>query len=272
MRPFSDNERHIVRSLVNGASNVVSLIDFIRPGWGIEMGKLEMSSYQQLLVVHASGTLNNQMSYLLEVMDLISYLEKRGYVSSWQSLPMVDNTVYCGERSDGVIPQFLPDIAVSAKLLSLASQQFRVNHSLQDLVNREFISLRSLDLKKFKNILIGGCATLILVNAVGLYFNYQATADRLNSQLRILNDRTAKIGLSQMQQQETLDSVMQQSREIADILQETTNNTQRLEEVRNAVSDQSHTIRKLSLKQAENTSQVKQNFELLKRVDSVQSQ
>ena len=74
-----------------------------------------------------------------------------------------------------------------------------------------------------------------------------------------------------MQQQETLDSVKQQSREIADILQETTNNTQRLEEVRNAVSDQSHTIRKLSLKQAENTSQVKQNFELLKRVDSVQS-
>mgnify|MGYP001206962629 CR=1 FL=1 len=271
MRPFSDKEKHIIYSLCEGDVNVISLIDFIKPGWEADMGKLEMSSFQQLLVIHASGSLSDQMSYLLEVLDLISYLEKRGYVSSWHSLPMSDNTVTCGVNQEGVIPQFLPDITVSAKLLSLANCQFKLNQSLKDLANRGFTSLRTLDVRSFKNILIVGFTALVLVNAIGLYFNYQATAERLNSQLQLLNERTSKIRISQRQQQETIDSVMQQSKQIADILKETTNNSLRLEQVGRLVSDQYQSIRKLSLKQAQYSTQVNRNFELLKRVDSVQS-
>lgn len=269
MRPYSAREKQIIESLVREDKVSYQLIDFIQPIWLADFGKFEISSFQQLVVVHAVGSLDHHMNQLLEIIDLIAYLEKRGYVTSWQSLPMVDNTVTCGVTSEGVIPQFLPDMSVSSKLLSLANHQFKINSSLKDLVDRDFASSRLLQVKSFKTLILACFSLLIVVNLLGIFFNYTVLDQRVAGQVDQLQQTNQELLKQQYESGLLLDSLNDRVMRLLVDNGQIDSNRIKLEEIRKLIQKEAIRTYQLKGEMTDFNERLVVNSQFIRRVDSL---
>lgn len=268
MRPYSDIEKHIISDLTNQDKPVFRLLDFIKPVW--DFGKFEISSFQQKLLIYTSKEqVEAVMSYLLEVLDLISYLEKRGYVSSWEAFPMSDNTEVCGTSDVDVEGQFLPDLSVASKLLTLANRKYKINHSLDDLVQRNFQSTRKREGNVLKAILITGFVLLIGVSSLNLYMNYRVIKEGIEVEMKQIRKENAAVIKNQELSQVILDTLTNQSEQLMEVTSRTSVNTENVKELEKMIRQQAQHLEYMRRGQNTLAAIISKNGQILKKTDSL---
>lgn len=268
MRPYSDIEKQIITTLVSKETEVVTLVDFIAPAW--PKGKFEISSYQQKLVVYLEkGQMDAVMAYILDVIQLIDYLEKRGYISSWEAFPMSDNTATCGDNPGGLDPQFLPDLSVASKLLTLANRKCKLNASLMDLIARNFKSQRKREIKQFKAIITIGFVLLIAVSGLNMYMNYRVIEDGIKVEMKQIRKENAALQRNQELSKVILDTLSMQSEQLLQMAQRTHGNTENLQQMQSLLERQINQLNYMRRGQNALAVIVDENREILKKTDSL---
>ncbi|WP_421877985.1 hypothetical protein [Marinoscillum sp.] len=268
MRPYSDIEKQIITTLVGKETDVVTLIDFIAPAWS--KGKFEISSYQQKLVVYLEkGQMDAVMAYILEIIQLIDYLERRGYISSWVAFPMSDNTATCGDNPGGLDPQFLPDLSVASKLLNLANRKYKLHASLTDLVARNFKSQRRREIKQIKAIISIGFVLLIAVSGLNMYMNYRVIEDGIKVEMKQIRKENAALQRNQELSKVILDTLSMQSEQLLQMAQRTHGNTENLQQMQSLLERQTNQLNYMRRGQKALAVIVDENREILKKTDSL---
>ena len=268
MRPYSNIEKQIISELTSQDKTVFRLIDFIKPEW--DFGKFEISSFQQKLLIYTpKEQLDLVMSYLLEVVELIGYLEKRGYVSSWEAFPMSDNKEVCGANDTNQEGSFLPDLSVASKLLTLANRKYKINHSLSDLVDRNFKSTRKREMNVLKAIVITGFALLIGVSSLNLYMNYRVIKEGIEVEMKQIRRENAAVIRNQELSQSILDTLSSQSEQLMNVTTRTSSNTENLKELEEIMKDQTRQLRYMRRGQNTLAAIISKNAQILKKTDSL---
>lgn len=268
MHSFSTHERQVVRELVAEGRTTFGIIDFLKVGW--PKGQLELSSYQQKLFVYLEQDedMEEVLVHLLTSMDFVAYLEKNGYIHSWEAFPMKDNTVYCGEDTSAD-PAYLPDLALASKLLTLANKRYTLSHRLVQLVGRNFKTLaekRSAAL--YRNVTIG-FALVVLGLSINVISDYRMQKAHLESielsNSVILEDMTTR----QKQLKALSDAVLQQSEWVQGMKSHATHQAKMLDTLRTESQNQNDQLRRLGYRVRRLADQATENALKLKKSDSL---
>ncbi len=207
MRSFSSTEKKILKSVSKVSSNEVSLIHFINPGW--QNGYYEVSGFQQKIQVFLEDDkkLSGIMQYLREVLDLVRYLEQNDYISTWNYIPLEDNSQYCGVKTETSEPYFLSDISIASEFLQICNNRIIVKESLRKLVKWNYKSIAERKLDRNMRIGIISFIVIILLGVSTSYFNFKILNDGIRVSIDQL-DKTSRNSVNlQFRNKELLDSL-----------------------------------------------------------------
>ena len=211
------------------------MIDFIEQDW--PTGSFEISGFQQKVQVYLESLddLSKAMNHLTRVLDLIKYLEKRDLISSWDQLPMEDNTQTCGRHDESLTPYFLSDISIAAELLSYANKRIVINDSLRKLARRGYKELTEWKLDRNLRLGIASVVLVILVG-IGIFFiHFQLFQKGVSVSIEEIKEKSASTLQSQDQNLILIDSVLKKNRQM---MEDITTNQAGIEEIDSLIGTQ----------------------------------
>lgn len=269
MRPYSEKEQSIIRSLLEADQEVFTLVDFIRSSWPV--GHFEISTFQQVVRVHLEKEehLGTVMGHLLEVLALIRYLEYKGYLSSWDAFPMQDNTEKSGPKSNDQKPYFLPDLSVVSDLLRFGNKKFTLSNGLKTLVKRNFKSVASRRHGQLMRTLIAGFLVLSVIGLTDIYTNYRMIESGIKVNLAELQSKNTEVLENQKLNQVIIDSLHWQSKQLIIMANQIGRNTANTKAIENEVKRQNIRINQLRSRNLRLYELSSENHQLLKKTDSL---
>lgn len=269
MRPFSEQEKNIIKSLLKSDQKVFTLMDFIKFNW--PAGRFEISTFQQVVRIHLEDDtqLTRVMHHLLEALSLIKDLEDNGYLNSWDAFPMEDNTEQCGEKSDHQKALFLPDLSVASELLGYGNKKFTPGVALAALDKRGFKSVAALRHRQVIQTLIGGFSVLVVIGFMTILTNYHMIEKGIRVNLNELQNENAQVLRNQKLNQQIIDSLHRQSKQLMVLTNQISGNTQNINKIEEGVERQNLRIRQLRYHNRQLLELSVENHEILKKTDSM---
>ncbi len=199
---LSNKQKQWISQLISFEKSAISILDLLREDWPV--GQLEISTFQQKLVVHLDEEESSQLEmivkHVLDVCDLVRQLKDENLIHTWKDLPREDNTVWIGEKKDEAAPKFLPDLGVAMDMLHWAGQKIQIREGLVKLVKRDFKDQTLHNQLVNRRIMVSGFIILFITMLFfGVYLN------RMNE--RKINDFQYEMIRIRDREKETLDSL-----------------------------------------------------------------
>ncbi|REE00109.1 hypothetical protein C7460_10646 [Marinoscillum furvescens DSM 4134] len=268
MHSFSEHEKRVIQDLVGRQQATYSIMDFVRVGW--PKGMLELSSYQQKLFVYLEEDegMDSVMIHLMVTLDFVAFLEKHGYIHSWEAFPMQDNTVRCGEENSAE-PAYLPDLALASKLLTLANRRYTLSHRLELLAKRNFKTLSEKRSRQMFNAVVAGFVLVILCLLASLQVTHRAQVQSAQRQERMLNALHEEVAAQNIQWEQVADSLQWQSEKILALMRNSARNTEALDELSIGLGEQMGQMKSLKHFHWRLRTMVVENAQILKKSDSL---
>lgn len=269
MRDFSRQEKKIIDRIVSKNKENILLIDFIEIDWPV--GSFEVSSFQQKVHVYLSSIreIDSVMNHLIRMLNLIKYLEKRDLISSWDQIPMEDNSQVCGTHTEESTPFFLTDISIAAELLKYANKRFMINDSLRTLATRNYRELTEWKLDRNLRIGMAGVLLILLVGIGILLTYFQLFQKGVTVSIEDIREKSTSTLDIQDKNLARLDSLLNRNKELLLNVRGISDNTQKLNKMDSLLNIQKSLILTVIRTNRNLKDEIEQNRALIIERDSI---
>jgi len=256
MRELSPKEKKILKQL-SAQEQTLIFSDFLEKFW--DVGELEFSSFQQFVQIRFNeGEKDRVVAQIVESLQLIRELEKNHFINVWSEVPIQDNTKKIGQMRQSSEPHFLPDIALASECLKYGNYKIRFNSA--------FYAWRKRNFKRtgyhYQVLISVGILILISLLGTDFYYNQKLFRSEIRTDHLRIEDKNKQLLSNQKLNQQIIDSLYVQGKDLVLIANEISENTQNTKEIERLIKRHSSTINQLSQQQ-------KANGELLQKADSI---
>ena len=235
-RPISKKEKRLLKRLIKSDRDSYGLIDFLSHDW--PDGKIEVSTFQQTLSLQVEDDqLPDVMHHLVDRLNFVKALEKEGYINLWSQLPTTDNTKSCGTASDDAKTIFVPDIAIATDILKYANYHISFSDSLIEWSKRNFRNRNDFSLLK------ASVYVFIVLLAADLIYHAHGIRSSISSDHQEIVANSQELIENQLLSNQIIDSLRLQNKNLEEITNRISSNTQNMKDVVGLVRQQQKSIR-----------------------------